>query len=695
MSSASVFTGPWVNHSHGFLIGATITLKNRDAGFLLAVLVVVVGGTGRAFWSIASYIIHQLRCNEIPHDALFYQQQAILKNSTGALGAAWKFARVSFGWRNHERSRWWQVWESRTLRYILAALLVAVAFGAASIFTAQVTKSVDPEFLIHSPDCGFWGFPSSEDTSWQLKILNDSISAAAYARACYGNNETTASQCTSYKTSQIPWISNKNASCPFAAGTCLMGPTAAYQMDTGPMDSHIVLGLNAKDSDRVTLRKVATCAPITTKPFAEIVNITYDTAGDVDKYILYNMGPIEGSATYTYSYNTHTSLTNVGYNLVAENSLAGEVDAWEPIAEFNKTDADVSMYFLSANSVGYSYPNSDPMFSANIETNISYPSGPGGANLTLVYYFPDYWVNVVGCTDQYQICNPAIVGPDGEATLCTPLGPLGALPSAILHIGLSNYQTETCATLVVSMRSASLFYAVNGRGSSALQTSETVFQSAAQFQVAQIPNNRWQTELGGWFDISLVTLQQALVEKASGPANIVNQGGTITSPGPTDFIDQKLCKSQMIRNVSGYQNFSTLGVALILIIGTSLVILGWTIDMVVGFVQRYLFKRNLARLSWVSDGFLQLQRMAYEGAGYSDWRCCADYVPVSSDLDKASQRLGPLNIDDLDHPQLTRSATAPTGDSSPTQGKTPYVAVKDEGSRQEEYPMLGWQAGNT
>jgi hypothetical protein len=193
---------------------------------------------------------------------------------------------------------------------------VAAAFGAASIFTAQVTKSVNSEFLIHDPDCGFWEFPSSQGTPWQLKTLNDSISAAAYARACYGNNETTSPQCTSYTTSQIPWASNKNASCPFAAGTCLMGDTAAYQIDTGPMDSHIILGLNAEASDRVTLRKVGTCAPIHTKPFAQIVNRTYDTAGDQDEYIDYNMGPILDSATYTYSYNTHTVLTNVGYNLV-------------------------------------------------------------------------------------------------------------------------------------------------------------------------------------------------------------------------------------------------------------------------------------------------------------------------------------------------------------------------------------------
>jgi len=67
------------------------------------------------------------------------------------------------------------------------------------------------------------------------------------------------------------------------------------------MDSHTILGLNAKAPERVTLRKVARCAPIITKPYAEIFNITFDAAGDVDQYILYNIGPIIETTNYTSS----------------------------------------------------------------------------------------------------------------------------------------------------------------------------------------------------------------------------------------------------------------------------------------------------------------------------------------------------------------------------------------------------------
>jgi hypothetical protein len=45
------------------------------------------------------------------------------------------------------------------------------------------------------------------------------------------------------------------------------------------------------------------------------------------------------------------------------------------------------------------YPNSDPMFSVNIYTNISTSSGE------LEWYSSYYFVYVIGRTEQYQICN--------------------------------------------------------------------------------------------------------------------------------------------------------------------------------------------------------------------------------------------------------------------------------------------------
>jgi hypothetical protein len=203
-------------------------------------------------------------------------------------------------------------------------------------------------------------------------------------------------------------------------------------------------------------------------------------------------------------------------------------------------------------------------------------------------------------------------------------------------------------TIVISLRASNMFYSVSGRGSSALKAQSTVFTLT---QVGQLPGNQWQIELDGWFATSLASLQLYLYEKALGPVDVLVNGGSINTP--TNTYEQALCRRQMIRSVSGYQNFSTLGVAIILVLGCFLVILGWVVDIVVGWMQKRLWKRNFARLSWISDGYFQLQRMAYEGAGYERWLGGASDIPIAVGKEKRVQ-LGGLDDGDKEHPGLVK-----------------------------------------
>lgn len=327
------------------------------------------------------------------------------------------------------------------------------------------------------------------------------------------------------------------------------------------------------------------------------------------------------------------------------NAPAGYAGAWIPIPEFNRTDADVTIFFLAANSVSYIYPNADPFFGAQEQYNFTY-----GANNTLVYeYLPNIYVTSLGCVDQFQICNPVKFGSDGEP-LCTPLGAIDALPNESEKIGLNLMQYSTIDTIIISLRASNMFYAVSGRGAQALKAQNTVFTLT---QVGQLPDNQWHIELDGWFAVSLAQLQLYLYEKAVGPTNVLDSGGIVQ--GPKDASGKALCKRQMVRNISGYQNFSTLGVAIILILGCFLVVLGWIIDIVVGWIQKLLFKRNFARLSWISDGYLQLQRLAYEGAGHGQWEDCSGDIPVAGGGRGGLKQLGGLDIWDPEHPSLAKS----------------------------------------
>ena len=301
----------------------------------------------------------------------------------------------------------------------------------------------------------------------------------------------------------------------------------------------------------------------------------------------------------------------------------------------------------------------DPMFGATLFQNLSTP----GYEFT--WYNSDFLVTSIGCTDQYQICNPVKPGPDGEPIWCTSLTGIGPVTNETDEIGLNGYQSATASAILVAMEGASsISNAVDGRGLAALKAQSTVLN---KIQQAALPNNQWQIEVDGWFVISLAGLQQALVERALGPTDVLDSGGAIDYP--TDIYGKAICKRQMVSNVSSYQNFSILGVAIILVVGGTLVFLGLVLDKAVGLVQKVILRKHYGRLTWVSDGYLQLQRLAYEGAGYGNWGRCADEVPRSRDLGRRAQMLGPLDIADINHPRLvvpTFASASLMDEDSPT-----------------------------
>jgi hypothetical protein len=96
-----------------------------------------------------------------------------------------------------------------------------------------------------------------------------------------------------------------------------------------------------------------------------------------------------------------------------------------------------------------------------------------------------------------------------------------------------------------------------------LKAQDTVF---TRIQEAKIPDNQWQIEINGWFATAMAAMQFELVEKASAPVNIIDSGGSIETI--TILGGEAICRRQMIRNVSGYQNFSILGVVIILLVGS-------------------------------------------------------------------------------------------------------------------------------
>ena len=319
-SASSIYTGIWINWSHGATLGATITLNQRDGGLLTAFLAIFVAGAGASCWKITSYAIHQYRASHDYKDALHHQQQAILCNTDGPAGALWDFCQLPWYWRDHPIRPL-----ARSLPLALLALLNIAAFGVAGIFSSDVTKAAGDETLIRSPHCGYLTVVNSSLTS-QTSVasanidLNDTLAATTYSRACYGNTEN-ALACNQYVRQRLHWTSNQNTTCPFSPDLCIYGSTAAYEMDTGLLDTHEDLGINAAQSDRIQYRKVTSCSPIHTRGYVTTFNDTDPThVAYGDLLYQYNYGPIVNVSNFTYQYDTH-SVTDIDDYILTYASL--------------------------------------------------------------------------------------------------------------------------------------------------------------------------------------------------------------------------------------------------------------------------------------------------------------------------------------------------------------------------------------
>lgn len=135
---------------------------------------------------------------------------------------------------------------------------------------------------------------------------------------------------------------------------------------------------------------------------------------------------------------------------------------------------------------------------------------------------------------------------------------------------------------------------------------------------------------------------------------MVENGGILQKP--VNGWQKAACESQMVRNVAGYQNFSTVGVVVILVLGGLLVLVGWWVDVLTAWVQGRWKSREgeYRRLSWVADGYLQLQRLAWEGVGVGEWGGCDELVPVMRDEKGELMRVPRLDVEDSTHPYFSR-----------------------------------------
>ena len=148
-----------------------------------------------------------------------------------------------------------------------------------------------------------------------------------------------------------------------------------------------------------------------------------------------------------------------------------------------------------------------------------------------------------------------------------------------------------------------------------------------------IPPTQWQTEVSIWFSIGLAKLQSYMVEWATVPKYMALSAGPPTDANKrfalSEPFDTVMCDNQVVHSALAYQNFSVLGLALIIALGGLIILTGLLIERIGGWVGRA-SHRSWADLQWKLEDVLQLLRAGYDGSGSKGiWRPDLGPVPLT------------------------------------------------------------------
>lgn len=279
MSTFPIQTGFWNDYTREGVYSGTLTLSIRWSGILLAALVTFISIVGTSFWSLLSFILHQLRVKRGEEDGLHFQQQVVLRNPASPLQAVSQFLKASWAWRAQRPRRLApRRLKSRTFFISFPPLLVFIGFTAAGIFVGDMTGSGygSDNLKILPVNCGHLEMDSdtSEARSASTQRNSQNLQAAkVYMRECY-QATTGSTACGVYPQKSLPFT-EANVSCLFGKdtkGNSLCTVDSALNLDTGLLDSNGFLGINAAPENRVLLRRSSTCSPINVFEFAKIRN---------------------------------------------------------------------------------------------------------------------------------------------------------------------------------------------------------------------------------------------------------------------------------------------------------------------------------------------------------------------------------------------------------------------------------------
>lgn len=288
MSTQEIYTGIWRDRSQSTSV---LTLSAGDAQVLTAFLGFLIPLVGVQLWKILAFCTHQYLSPNGRDDTLRQQLLVALRNNSGAGGSTWTFLKQAWAWKDHSRRALYRCMSWVAIASIYGILLALLATFLPSLISDDAH---DARLLTLSDNCGYFRFGEDDNyTRW----MNDTVSAANYARDCYGGNESL--KCSGFSVPRLPRLAGESVSCPFSDNVCL-GDHEAYFMDSGYLDSLTDFGINFDSDERVKFRKTATCALLALEEFTK----------DVDDGTGFYYGPAAGGPLYDYTFHQPDALSD-------------------------------------------------------------------------------------------------------------------------------------------------------------------------------------------------------------------------------------------------------------------------------------------------------------------------------------------------------------------------------------------------
>ncbi|PQE05096.1 cytochrome p450 protein [Rutstroemia sp. NJR-2017a BVV2] len=566
-------------------------MSRADANLLIAFTASFIAFVATRFWRILCIFIHRFFSNPNPNSALPFQRQVILCNSASPESGLLSLVRLSWAWRHMGYRRLFHIFIIITL-----AVLTSAAFTVAGGFSSTISSAVEGMVLIDSVNCGFDHLSDQVSqvgpgVAWDAEQLN---SAANYAQQCYQSNGSGVLSCGRFATKRVPWVTETNASCPFANGLCRTNQSNIL-LDTRHLDTNDIFGLNAPLNERLSLRNVLHCAPLITQGYADKEN---SSSGSIVRY-----------------HHGH--------------ALKGTVD--------NITKLDFTYR-----------PMEDDWYRV---TALGRPRFLSGTYGTTKSYMPEDAASPLGCVSQYQYCNLA----SAEGFRCGPLASFNdAIVGAALVFNSTPEEMQTGEPPIGNREATRLYWIAMLNAHSPIDLVYILYQLGAKSLASQSQlfdgvhytssTQQWQSDVSNWFAIAMASLQAVFVNTAIGPDDPTLL--KLRTP-PSDGLQRDLCNQQKIRS-SIYSSFSLFGLCFIYTTGGFIILISFIIEPIFNFLHKRYKYENYKQLEWTTNQQLQLLRLAHEELGLSSWKKCTDFIPIT----ERDELLSELDITQTDHPVI-------------------------------------------